>query len=206
MDSTITRPLSVSEAAEQRVSIRKYKPEPIPRETLEHMLDLAGRAPSPWNLQPWRVIVVTDPELKAKLQDAAFGQPQVGAGAAVFAIYSDQLDALEKIEETIHPGMQGEARDKAREGILNHFATYTPENREQWGYALSYIFVGYLLLVAQSLGYGTSPMLGFDPEKVKSLLGLPDHARIPALISIGVPDEDGFPQFRRPVDRWASFR
>ena len=73
-----------------------------------------------------------------------------------------------------------------------------PENeREAWGNAQANIFLGFLLLAAKSLGYDTSPMLGFDPEAVKALLGLPPHVRVPALVAIGKGAESGFPHATR---------
>jgi nitroreductase len=80
------------------------------------------------------------------------------------------------------------------------------EAREAWGNAQTNIALGYLLLLAESLGYATSPMLGFDAEKVKSLLGLPAHVRITALVTIGYAAEEGFTPHRLPVESLVSFR
>ncbi|MBA3672692.1 MAG: nitroreductase family protein, partial [Gemmatimonadaceae bacterium] len=48
--------------------------------------------------------------------------------------------------------------------------------------------------------------LGFDPDKVKSLLELPAHVRIPALVAIGYPAEDGFRPHRLPAESIVDFR
>ena len=50
--------LTVTEADEARRSIRKYDPAPIPRAHLEEILRVTSLAPSPWNLQPWRFVIV----------------------------------------------------------------------------------------------------------------------------------------------------
>jgi nitroreductase len=197
--------LTVADAAFGRVSIRKYEPGPIPRQDLERMLDIARRAPSPWNLQPWRMIVVEDEAERQKLMEAAYGQPQVGGAPAVFVIYSDMADSLAHVDDLIHPGMQGEARDRTRDSILSHFEQKGAQGTEDWGYAISYIFVGYLLLAAQSMGYVTSPMLGFDPAKVRELYGLPEHVRYPAIVSVGRPAEEGFTQFRKPASAFTRY-
>ncbi len=57
------------------------------------------------------------------------------------------------------------------------------------------------MLVAEAQGYQTSPMLGFEPDAVKKLLGLPAHVRIPALVAIGKGAEEGFPHHRHPLAR-----
>ena len=62
------------------------------------------------------------------------------------------------------------------------------------------------MLLAESLGYATSPMLGFDPERVKGLFGLPAHVRIPALVSIGYAAEAGFRPHRLSSDTLVEFR
>lgn len=193
------------EAAENRRSIRKYTDAVVPQEHLTEILRLASLAPSPWNIQPWRVVVVQDAEVKAKLTEAAYGQPQVGSASAVFVIYTDMPNALANLDEVIHPGF-GEGAAGVKAGIEKHFGAYSPEDLTWWGRAQGYSFMSYLLLAASSLGYGTSPMLGFDPAKVKELLGLPEAASVPAIVSIGVPDEEGFPTFRHSLDRFVDWK
>lgn len=197
--------LTVKEAAESRKSIRQYTGAPVPQEDLKEILRLASLAPSPWNIQPWRVVVVQDPDTKAKLTEAAFGQPQVGSASAVFVIYTDMTDALANLDEVIHPGF-GERAPGVKAGIEKHFGSYSPDDVIQWGRAQGYAFMAYLLLAAESMGYGTSPMLGFNPAAVRELLGLPEHAFLPAIVSIGVPAEEGFPHHRHELDRFVTWK
>jgi nitroreductase len=204
MTTTIEELLTVTAAAESRHSIREYEPTPIPRAHLTEILRVTSLAPSPWNLQPWRFVIVEDAATKAKLQAAAYGQKQVGGAPAVIVMYSDMTDALSTVEETIHPGMSAQA-EKAAADIRATFAGFSDTDRAAWGNAESNIALGYLLLAAQSLGYSTSPMLGFMPDKVKEILDLPADARIPALIAIGVGTEPGFPHHRHSVERIARF-
>lgn len=196
---------TVTQAAEFRRSIRNYSSEPIPQSELAEILRVAGLAPSPWNLQPWRVHVVTDPALKAELRAASYGQPQVEAGAAVFVIWSDMSDTLAKVEDTIHPGMSDRAAEQAK-SMRDIFAGMGEENAEKWAFAEANIFLGFLLLAIAERGYGSSAMLGFEPDKVRALLGLPDHAQIPALVAVGKPDEEGFPHHRHGLDRFVTWR
>ena len=204
-NDTATEVLSVTDAAEARKSIRKYEPTPIPRAHLEEILRVASLAPSPWNLQPWRFVIVEDDATKAQLQAAAYGQPQVGSAPAVIVLYSDMTDALNTVEETVHPGMRGPQGDKAAADIRATFAAFSDADRAAWGNAESNIALGFLLLAAQSHGYSTSPMLGFMPDKVKELLNLPADARVPALIAIGKGAEEGFPHHRHPLSRITRF-
>jgi nitroreductase len=195
--------LSVREAAEQRRSIRSYEPGAIDRGELEEILRVAGLAPSAWNLQPWRFVVVETPEVKEKLAEAAYGQRQILSAPAVLVLYTDMRDTLDNLDEVLHPGMDAAQRASARESILGAFAGKTEAEREAWGAEQGNIALGYLLLSAEAHGYQTSPMLGFDAEAVKRLLDLPAHVRIPALVAIGRGTEAGFPHHRHPITRIA---
>ena len=156
---------TVTEAAETRRSIRKYEPTAIPREHLLEILRVTSLAPSPWTVQPWRFVIVEDAETKAKLQEAAYGQAQIGSAPAAIVLYSDMTDAIDTIEETVHPGMRGPAGDKAAADIRATFGRMSESDRAAWGYAESNIALGYLLLAARAHGYSTSPMLGLIPCK-----------------------------------------
>ena len=193
-------PLTVQEAAETRRSIRRYEPEPVPREDLDEILRLTGLAPSAFNVQPWRFAVVESDEVKRPLQAAANGQRQVGDAPAVIVLYSDMTDALATLAETVHPGY-GDGRAAAADRTAALFAATSPDARAQWGLEQTYIALGFLLLVARSFGYDTSAMLGFDPAKVKAVLDLPADARIAAIVAVGRRAEDGFPHHRHEVER-----
>ncbi len=205
-DQISTASVTAEAAAESRRSIRKYEATPIPTADLRELLRLAARAPSAFNAQPWRFVVVTDEALKGKLSQAAFGQQQIVRAPATIVIYSDMQSALERLPESMHPGMPSEQRDAGVASFRATFASQTVEEREGWGLGQSNIALGYLLLLAEAKGFATSPMLGFEPEKVKELLGLPAHVRIPALVSIGYPAEDGFAPHRLDVDSLVEFR
>jgi len=200
---TQTKILNVTEAAEARRSIRKYTDQAIPQEHIDEILRVAGLAPCPWNIQPWRVIVVKCAVAKQELMGAAYGQPQVGAAAAVFVIYSDMQDALANAEDFIHPGYGDKIAAEAN-SIRETFEKMGAEKSEQWGFAESNIFLGFLLLAAQSHGYSTSAMLGFEPDKVKALYDLPAHVTLPALVAMGIGAEEGFPHHRHGLDRFVK--
>ena len=195
--------LTVREAAEQRRSIREYSPEPIARKDLDEILRLTSLAPSAFNLQPWRFVVVETPEVKDELAGAAYNQRQVRSAPAVIVLYTDMKDTLEHVDEVLHPGMDAVQRASAREGVLRPFAAKTEAEREAWGAEQGNIALGYLLLAAEAHGYQTSPMAGFDADAVKRVLGLPDHVRIPAMVAMGRGAEEGFPHHRHSLERIA---
>jgi nitroreductase len=201
--STTTDLLNVRDAAVQRRSIRAFEPQPIPREDLDGILDVVRLAPSAFNVQPWRFVIVETPELKAQLAAAAYNQRQVHSAPAVIVLYSDMQDALATIDETIHPGMDAVQRATTRQTILGSFQAQSAEQREAWGAAQAHIALGYLLLATEAHGYQSSPMAGFDAEAVKRLLNLPENARVPALVAIGRGTEEGFAHHRHALERIA---
>ncbi len=201
--SATTDLLNVRDAAVQRRSIRAFEPQPIEREDLDGIMDVVRRAPSAFNVQPWRFVIVETPELKAQLAAAAFNQRQVHSAPAVIVLYSDMQDALATLDETIHPGMDAVQRATTRQTVLRSFQAQSPDQRESWGAAQAHIALGYLLLAAEAHGYQTSPMAGFDAEAVKRLLNLPENARVPALVAIGRGTEEGFPHHRHALERIA---
>jgi nitroreductase len=196
---------TVERLAAHRRSIRRYRTDSIPHRDLLALLHVASRAPSPWNLQPWRFVVVRDPQAKKQLREAAFGQPQVEAASAVIVAYSDMAEALAQVNEVQHPGWPSERQTKTVTGIMAAFGKMTPGERDQWGRSVTGIALGYLLLAAEAFGLGSSPMLGFDPAKVKAQFQLPDHAQVAALVALGYPDEEGLDPYRFPVESITRF-
>ncbi|HEX9915802.1 MAG TPA: nitroreductase family protein [Candidatus Bathyarchaeia archaeon] len=83
--------MNVFEAIKTRRSVRKYKPQPIPEDHLKQMMTAAQLAPSAGNKQPWRFVVVKDPETKKKLSVIARNQTWISdAGVVVAALAMDK--------------------------------------------------------------------------------------------------------------------
>jgi nitroreductase len=197
--------LTVRQAAESRRAIRKFVQEEVPESDLREILRQTRLAPSPDNFQPWRFLVVRDPDLRARMLPAADNQRQVASAHALIVLYADMEDVLANVDEMIHPGFDEAGRAKVRAAFLKRFSAQTVEQRGTYAHGLAYIALGFLVLAAESMGYRTSPMLGFKPEEMKKILGLPEHVTIPALVAIGKGDEPGFPHHRHSVERIARF-
>lgn len=193
--------LSVTEAAEARRAIRKYTGEAISDAELTEILRVAGLAPSPWNVQPWRVLVIREQADKDALMAASLGQPQVGAASVDLVLYSDMQDAVDHMEETVHPGF-GDRQSEMAQSQRDSFDAMPANQRAEWGHSISYIFLGFLLLSLKAHGWDSSPMLGFEADKVKALYDLPEHVTVPAIIAVGKGAEDGFPHHRHSVERF----
>lgn len=200
-----TDTLTVTEAIETRRSIRKFVQEPMDAGDLREILRLASLAPSAWNAQTWRFAVVQSPEVKEQLKAAAYGQGQITSAPAVIVVYSDMEDTLNTVEETAHPGMGEDGRTGARKTFEGAFGAQDVAQRGAWGLSQANIAFGFLMLAARGKGYDTVPMLGFNPQAVKELLGLPEHVQFAGLLPIGKRAEEGFPHHRHSVERITKF-
>ena len=198
--------LSAADAALARHSVRAYRDVPVTDEEIRTLLELTGRAPSAFNLQPWRFVVVRDQQVKDQLRAAAYGQKQVGEAPVVIAMYADMEDTMAHLDEVVHPDLAPDKKAGTIAMLQNTFGNMTAEARGIWANAQSNIALGYLLLIAKSEGFDTSPMLGFQADQVKTLLGIPAHATVTALVALGRGADDGFRSHRHSVDRVATFR
>lgn len=206
MTKTLETTKTVQQAIDERRSIRRFESTPIPQADLVEILRQAGQAPSANNVQPWRFIVVTDPETKALLQEAAYGQTQVTSAPAVIIVTSDMEDFMANMGESIHPGMDAQRRASGIAGFEATFGPQSVEQRGQWGLTQTNIALGFLMVAAQGMGYSTVPMLGFEPAKVRQILGLADHVQFAAMLPIGKAAEEGFPKHRHPLERIVTWR
>ncbi len=201
-----TERLSAADAAMARHSVRSYLDIPVTDDELHSLLELTGRAPSAFNLQPWRFVVVRDQAVKDALKDAAYGQQQVGAAPVVIALYADMDDTMANLGEVVHPDLTPEKRASTIAMLEKNFGSMTPEARANWANGQANIALGYLLLIAKSEGFDTSPMLGFEADRVKAILAIPATATITAMVALGRGADDGFRSHRHAVQRTTSFR
>lgn len=199
------RTLSVDDAIKSRHSIRKFIQEPISKEDLNQIFELVRLTPSAWNLQPWRFHVITDKALKENLQEAAYGQQQVTSAPAVAILISDMEDVLANLPETVHPGLSAERQQDEVANLSSFFGGMSVEERGQWGLTQTNIALGFLLTAIQGLGYASVPMLGFDQEKVKGILSLPEHIKFAAMVPFGKPDAEGYEHHRFPLEKIVTY-
>ncbi|WP_309671908.1 nitroreductase family protein [Gemmatimonas sp.] len=198
--------LSAADAAMARHSVRSYLDVPITDDEIHTLLELTGRAPSAFNLQPWRFVVVRDQEVKNALKDAAYGQKQVGEAPVVIAMYSDMDDTMANLGDIVHPDLTPDKRASTIAMLEKNFGGMTPEALAAWGNGQANIALGYLLLIATSEGFDTSPMLGFQPDQVKAILDIPASATMTAMVALGRGADDGFRSHRHAIERTTSFR
>jgi len=163
--------MDLFEVIEKRRSIRSYKPTPIPNEHLKKILEAARLAPSGKNLQPWRFIIVRDPERKRMLAEAAMNQMFIAEADVVIVALSD-------------PTIYSSTGTKRRIPYLQD----------------PMIAIEHMVLAATAFGYGTCWIGVFNEDKVKQIVNAPEELAVIALLPIGVPNENPPPRPRKAFE------
>jgi nitroreductase len=162
--------MQFSELIKLRQSVRAYKNEPVEIEKLKTVLEAMRLAPSASNSQPWKVIVVNEPELKNKVAYAAFSRS--------FPMNKFTLTAPAILVLTI---------EKVR--FITQIAGWL--KKRQFSLIDIGIAAEHICLQAAELGLGTCMVGWFNEKEISKLLNIPKHTRIGLLITIGYP-VDGY--------------
>jgi nitroreductase len=187
--STITRnqlldQLNWRYATKQFDPTRKISPEDW--DTLEEALRLSA---SSVGLQPWKFLVIDDPELRATLQPVSYGQSQI-VDASHLVVFTTKFD-LGEADVDAHIARTAAVRgipvedlaplrDMAVGGIISGKSA---EERRNWAFNQTYIALGNLLTSAALLGIDTCPMEGFSREEYDRILGLTEQGLASAVVA-----------------------
>ncbi|HEY8561897.1 MAG TPA: NAD(P)H-dependent oxidoreductase [Pyrinomonadaceae bacterium] len=173
--------------------------------TLERSIALA---PSSFGIQPYKLLVVNDPETREQLRAAAYDQAPVTDAShfVVFAYKRTLTDAdIEHFAERIAE-VRGQTRESLKdyENVMKGAARRATEGGtiEIWNSRQAYIALGFLLETAALLGVDATPMEGFDAAKFNEILGLEDYSAV-AIAALGYRDAANdwlanLPKVRKP--------
>jgi nitroreductase len=158
--------MNVMEAIQERRSVRRFTEEPVSREDLEKVLEAARWAPSWVNVQPWRVVVVTDPEKKAALKEALLPKNPASKGI-------DQAPLLlVLIGERGKSGLYGE--------------TFSTDKGDWYMFDLG-IAAQNMALAAHSIGLGTVHVGALNHKEAARILDVPDGFEVVEILPLGHP-------------------
>jgi nitroreductase len=134
-------------------------------------------SPSSFGLQPWKFIVVTDPEMRKKLHPVSYNQSQIldASHLVVFAAKNPPTaaDVDRHVARTAQiRGLAPEALDGLKKAMLGSLARMTPTDAHNWAARQTYIALGMFLSACAMAGVDACPMEGFQPEKYDEILGL----------------------------------
>lgn len=190
---------------EARHSVRKYDPNAtIPQGELNEILRLAATAPSSWNLQHWRFLVVTDPAIKQKLLPIAYNQQQVVDAYATIIILGD-LEA-DKTAALVYDAAvaSGKVTQQVRDTLVGQVeAAYknNPQLAHDEAIRNSSYAAMQLMLAAKAKGYDTCPMGGYDREKLIEALNIPSRYLPTLMLTLGKASVAAHPTDRLGLDQ-----
>lgn len=181
---------------------------------LKTILESGRLAPSSFGLEPWKFIVVENPEIRERLQSVAYGQPKVmeSSHLVIIARRTDVREHIvgERIERTAK--IQGQDREELagfKEMLDGVIANRDDAALDVWNSRQAYIALGMMMETASLLGIDNAAMEGFDPKGVDEVLGLSGkNLTATVMLSLGYRGTDvsaDRPKVRRAFDEVVEF-
>jgi nitroreductase len=222
--------MEVTEAIRSRRSIRRFKPDPVPREVLEELLDSCRFAPSVRNTQPWELLVLGGKvmaDFRARLEENAKADVKPNLDIPAPEPPEPYLQrAIEQMNlndaHQFPPGTENLDAKRAEYGLENRRFRDAPNGiifyLEKALYPYAILDIGIIIqtvcLAAPAFGLGTCVMRGpvSWPDMVREMFGIPESKILVMAIAIGYPDPDALinsaPRPRLPLEsftHWHGF-
>jgi nitroreductase len=167
-----------------RQSDRSYNNRPVENEKIERIIEAGRLAPSACNAQPWKFIVVTDPELRAQISEAASAK-LLGMNSFVNQAPVLLIVVREKANMSSRIGASIKNKDYSLIDI-----GIASEN---------------ICLQAKAEGIGSCMIGWFDEKKIKKILKIPSHKRVELIITLGFPAKEQREKRRKPLSEIVSY-
>ncbi len=207
--------MSVIESLNWRYATKIMTGEKISQQTLDNILEATRLSASSYGLQPYSIVVVSNPEIKAQLLPAAYGQLQVvdSSQLLVFSIWKNigQEEVTRYINDIATTrGIAPETLQGFADTILGTVKSLSEEQQQVWASKQAYIALGTALLAAADQKVDATPMEGFIPAEVDRILGLEEKGlKSVVMLAIGKRSEKdalaSATKVRRDKDLFYSF-
>ena len=177
--------MSFLDLVNKRYSVRNYKETPVPQEKLNRCIESARLAPSACNSQPWKFIIMDDPDLKDELAKAAF------EGLLDFNHFTFKAPVLVLIISE-------------RQTAFAKFGSIV--KRKNFSQMDVGIAAEHFCLQAAAEGLGTCMLGWFNEKRVKKMLSVPKLKRVELIISVGFSADENVPcKNRKRTDEIVSY-
>ena len=178
-------------------------------EEISELIKIGTTAPTSFHLQNWRFIAVRTPEAKARLHPIAWKQPAILDAAVTFIVIGQLVDTSvipSRLEPLVKAGVMPESMVPEWEIPARNLYMPYPERRRDEAIRTATFGAAAIIYAARSLGYGATPMIGFDFDAVAKEFGLKED-EIPAmLLTVGPEREGNWKQKpRRPLEEVLDF-
>jgi nitroreductase len=184
-----TKQKTLAQAIQERRATPSFDGTPIPAEDLRQILDAGLHAPSGYNMQPWRFVVVQSAEQKKKLRAASYNQGKVEEASAVIVACGDADGWRKDLELMLAQGREGGMPEgyaaQAETSVPNYLSSFNTTQMQGWLNKMVMLAFTHMMLMAEVMGYDTAPMEGFEQDKVHEALRLPLSYWVVALLAVG---------------------
>lgn len=190
---------SIINIMKERTSANAYDPnQTLTDDEIENLVSLAARSPSAFNLQNWKIVAVSSKQAKERLLPLAMAQPKV-MDAAVTFIVCGTLNVHETIYSALKPTLNAGIIDQQTfegwVGAVNGMYANNPAMQRDEAIRSGALFAMSLMLIAQSEGFVSCPMIGFYPQRVAEKFGLTENEVPVMLVTVG------YGAHKNPVNR-----
>ena len=181
------------DAIYQRRAVKHYDAEhEFTEEETRKLMEAAVQAPTSFNIQNWRFVVVTDKELRKKIRAAAWDQAQV-SDASLLIIMTADLKSWQKSPERYWKNAPEEVGN-LMVSMIGPFYEGNEQLQRDEAMRSCGIAGQTIMLAAKAMGYDSCPMIGFDPVQVAELINLPDDHVVSFMISVGKATKSAWPK------------
>ena len=192
--------MSIHELLQKRFATKVFdQDKKVSQEDLQYILEAGRLSCSSANTQPWKIVVVTNPEMRAKLREASYGQAQITDASHLLVVCTmkDPMVRINKTAELLEAGAGKEAAESYVK-MVTSWIPATTEATHGWLSRQTYLALQAMILAAIERGIDSCPMEGFNPAAYTELLGLTDC--IPTtVLTIGYAAKPGFSKIRVPL-------
>ena len=187
--------MNLIESLKWRYATKKYSSRKLSEDTLQQIVEAVNLSASSAGLQPYRLIVIENPELRKELGEGS-RNPQIAEAShlLVFAVYGvikkEHIERYAQLTAEVR-GVAEESLADFKNSLTNHLLSKTDEENFTWSAKQAYIALGTGLIAAANLQVDATPMEGFDAEKFDEVLGLEEKGlKSVVLLALGYRDEE----------------
>jgi nitroreductase len=184
---------------EERFATKNFDGKKIDEDKIEQIKEMIRLSPSALNLQPWKIKIIADENLKEKLSPASMSQPQIKSCShlLVFCANSDLKGNADKLVNDLKASGIPEKNIQFLESVLNNFLSMFPGKTGIYE-AQHNTFIPAITAIyaAKSLGIDSCPMQGFNPVAYSEILDLPDNLMPTIIVPLGYAADKPMPKVR----------
>jgi nitroreductase len=188
---------------EERFATKNFDGKKIDEDKIEQIMEMIRLSPSALNLQPWKIKIIADEDLKEKLSPASMGQPQIKSCShlLVFCANSDLKGNADRLISDLKASGIPEENIQFLESVLNNFLSmFHGEAGIHEAQHNTFIPAITAIYAAKSLGIDSCPMQGFDPAAYSEILELPDNLVPSIIVPLGYAADKPMPKVRFPKE------